>query len=239
MKDIAIAASQVSSAGLAAVWARENTREALWDAMKRKEVYATTGTRIQVRVFGGFDFVEGDQYRPSFAKYGYENGVPMGGDLPAASKPPGEGGKPAPAGKAPGFIVHALKDVRNANLDRIQIIKGWSDAAGGLHERIYDVAVSDGRKIGEDGRCREPVKNTVSVEAASYSNSVGAPALGAYWQDPDFDPRQRAFYYIRVLEIPTPRWTTYDAKVYGVKVPEEAPASIQERAYTSPIWYTP
>lgn len=227
-RDIEVEAWQVSSAGLAGVWARENTREALWDAMKRKEVYATTGTRIRVRVFAGYDFEESDQFRPQFAKYGYAHGVPMGADLPTAT-----------AEQAPTFIVHALKDVRNANLDRIQIIKGWTDADGKNHERIFDVAVSGGRRIGEDGRCREPVGNTVSVEEASYSNEIGAPSLSGYWKDPGFDAAQRAFYYVRVLEIPTPRWTTYDARIYGVEVPEEVPDSIQERAYTSPIWYNP
>jgi hypothetical protein len=224
-----IYARQIASAGLAAVWSRENTREAIWDALKRKEVFATTGTRIRVRVFGGFDFTEDDMVRSDFAAYGYANGVPMGGDL-----------LDAPASKAPVFMIRALRDPDGANLDRIQIIKGWLDAdSGNTHERVWDVALSDGREIGPDGRGRESVGNTVSIREASYTNAIGAAALGAYWKDPDFDPDQRAFYYVRVIEIPTPRWTTIDAKVFGVELPEDVPPTIQERAYTSPIWYTP
>ena len=226
--DIEIEAWRVQSAGLAAVWARENTREALWDAMARREVFATTGTRMQVRVFGGWGFEAGDQDRPDMVKLGYANGVPMGGDIHGA-----------PAGKAPSFMVHATKDPNNANLDRVQIIKGWLDASGETHERIWDVAVSDGREIGPDGRCPTPVGSTVDVEEATYRNSIGAVELDAYWKDPEFDPSQRAFYYVRVLEIPAPRWTTYDAKIYDREIPEGAPTEIQERAYTSPIWYTP
>jgi len=223
-----IPARMIGAAGLAAVWARENTREAIWDALKRKEVFATTGTRVRVRVFGGFDFAQTDLTRSDFAKYGYANGVPMGGDLRAA-----------PSGKAPGFLIRALRDPDGANLDRVQIIKGWLDAAGETHERVYDVAVSDDRTIGPDGRCKTPVGNTVDVANASYTNAIGAPFLEAYWRDPAFDPAERAFYYVRVIEIPTPRWTTYDAKFFGVALPTDVPASIQERAYTSAIWYTP
>jgi hypothetical protein len=221
-------AAQTGAAGLAAVWARANTREALWDAMARKEVYATTGTRLRVRVFAGWDFTAADLQRSDFAAHGYATGVPMGGDL-----------RTAPAGKAPAFMVQALRDPDGANLDRLQIIKGWLDAAGKTHERIWDVAVSDGRAIGPDGRCQQPVGNTVNVAEATYTNAIGDAVLGGYWRDPEFDRAQRAFYYVRVLEIPTPRWTTYDAKLFGVKRPEDVPASIQERAYTSPIWYTP
>jgi hypothetical protein len=223
-----IYARQSSASGLAAVWARENTREALWDAMARKEVYATTGTRLRVRVFAGWDFTAGDLQRSDFAAHSYANGVPMGGDLTKAS-----------AGKAPAFMVQALRDPDGANLDRLQIIKGWLDAEGKTHERIWDIAVSDGRTIGPDGRCQQPVGNTVNVAEATYTNAIGDAVLGGYWRDPELDRSQRAFYYVRVLEIPTPRWTTYDAKVFGVKRPEDVPASIQERAYTSPIWYTP
>ena len=219
---------QTTAAGLAAVWARENTREALWDAMARKEVFGTTGTRLRVRVFGGFDFRPDDLTRSDFAKNGYAKGVPMGGDLQAP-----------PAGKAPAFLIRAVRDPDGANLDRIQIVKGWADAAGKTHERIYDVAVSDGRKIGADGRCTTAVRNTVDIANASYTNSVGAPSLDAFWTDPSFDPSARAFYYVRVLEIPTPRWTTYDAKFFGVALPKDVPPSMQERAYSSPIWYTP
>jgi hypothetical protein len=227
-KDIRVFAWQVSSAGLAAVWAKENTREALWDAMARKEVYATTGSRIGVRVFAGWDFVDGDQDRPDLAKIGYARGVPMGGDLASAK-----------AGQTPTLVVEAARDPHGANLDRIQVIKGWVDAKGQTHERIWDVAVSDGRRIGADGRCRKAVGNTVDVEEATYANSIGDAALRAYWKDPNFDPGERAFYYVRVLEIPTPRWTTRDAKVFEREIPKGAPASIQERAYTTPVWYTP
>jgi hypothetical protein len=221
-------ARQTSASGLAAVWARENTREAIWDAMARKEVYATTGTRIRIRVFGGFDFQPRDLHRSDLARYGYENGVPMGGDLLRA-----------PGNSAPTFLVQALRDPDGANLDRLQIIKGWVNADGELNERIWDVAVSDGREISEDGRCRTPVGNTVNVAQATYSNEIGAAVLAAAWRDPEFDSSQRAFYYVRAIEIPTPRWTTYDAAIFGVERPKDVPASIQERAYTSPIWYTP
>ena len=220
-------ARQTSASGLTAVWSRNNTREALWDAMARKEVYATTGTRLKVRVFAGYEFNETDLNRSDFATHGYEYGVPMGGDL-----------KVVPNIKAPGFLIRSIRDVDGANLDRIQVIKGWLDSDGKTHERIYDVAVSDGRAISSDGRCKTPVGNTVNVEAATYTNSIGAPFLQAFWTDPNFDPSQRAFYYVRVLEIPTPRWTTYDAKVFGVRLPDDVPPAIQERAYTSPIWYT-
>ncbi|MDH5426695.1 MAG: DUF3604 domain-containing protein [Nitrospirota bacterium] len=220
-----IFARMIGSAGLAAVWARENTREALWDAMERKEVFATTGTRLKVRMFGGFDYQESDLDRSDFAKYGYEKGVPMGGDLKRSTK-------------APTFMVRAVRDPDGANLDRVQIIKGWLDKNGKTHEQVYDVAWSDKRKPGKNGKL-PAVGNTVNVKDASYTNAIGAPFLQAYWKDPKFDAGQRAFYYVRVLEIPTPRWTTYDAKVFGVKLPTDVPASIQERAYTSPIWYTP
>jgi len=220
--------AQTLGAGLAAVWATENTREAIWDAMKRKEVYASTGTRVGVRVFGGWSFEEEDVQRPDFAETGYLNGVPMGGDLHTA-----------PSGQSPAFMIRALRDPDGANLDRIQIIKGWAEADGGTHERVYDVAVSDGRTIGSDGRCRQSVGNTVDIENAKYTNSVGDALLLGYWKDPDFDPGQRAFYYVRVLEIPTPRWTTYDAAFFGVERPDMVEPTHQERAYTSPIWYTP
>ena len=220
-------ARETSASGLAAVWARDNTREALWDAMARKEVYATTGTRLVVRVFGGFDFTAQDLERSDFAEQGYKRGVPMGGDLKSAS-----------AGKTPTFLVHAMRDADGANLDRIQVVKGWLDASGKTQEKVYDVAWSGDRKPGANGKL-PPVGNTVNVPEASYSNSIGAPYLTAYWRDPAFDPKLRAFYYVRVLEIPTPRWTTYDAKIFGVKLPTDVPASIQDRAYTSPIWYTP
>jgi hypothetical protein len=216
------------AAGLGAVWAKENTREAIFDAMKRKEVYGTTGSRIRVRFFGGWDYTKADfmSREPAFA--GYQKGVPMGGDL-----------KDAPHGKSPTFMVYALRDTIGGNLDRIQIIKGWLDKKGKTHERVYDVAVSDGRKIGRDGRCKTPVGNTVDAKTASFANTIGNSELGAVWTDPDFDPEQKAFYYARVIEIPTPRWTTIDAFRFGIPVPKGAPVSTQERAYTSPIWYTP
>ena len=218
---------QVSS-GLGAVWAKENTRESIFDAMERKEVYGTTGSRMAVRFFGGWDYTETDlkSREPAFA--GYQKGVPMGGDLLKASE-----------SKSPTFMVYALRDPIGGNLDRIQIIKGWLDENGKTQERIYDVAVSDGRKIEADGRCKKPVGNTVDVATASFTNTIGASELGTVWTDPDFNPGQKAFYYARVIEIPTPRWTTIDAFRFGVPIPEGAPVSTQERAYTSPIWYTP
>jgi hypothetical protein len=218
---------QSSASGLAAVWATDNTREALWDAMARKEVYATTGTRLMVRVFAGYDFVADDVQRHDFAKYGYQKGVPMGGDLANA-----------PAGKVPSLLIRALRDADGANLDRVQVIKGWVDAGGELQEKVYDVVWSGDREPGKDGKL-PPVGNTVDVADASYKNTIGTPLLLAYWKDPDFNAKQRAFYYVRVIEIPTPRWTTYDAKFFKVKLPDGAPTAIQDRAYTSPIWYTP
>jgi hypothetical protein len=217
-----------AASGLAGVWARSNTREALFDAMMRKETYGTTGTRMLVRVFGGWDFTADDAHLPDFAEQGYNRGVPMGGDL-----------KAAPAGKSPTFLIRAMRDTDGANLDRLQVIKGWLDAGGKQHEKIYDVAVSDGRKIGADGRCKTPVGSTVDVPNATYKNTIGDPVLGAYWKDPAFDAKERAFYYVRVIEIPTPRWTAYEAKRYSVKMPANVPMTTQERAYTSPIWYSP
>jgi len=216
-----------SASGLAAVWAADNTREALWDAMARKEVYATTGTRLLVRVFAGYDFVADDVQRHDFAKYGYQKGVPMGGDLSTA-----------PEGKAPAFLIRALRDPDGANLDRLQVVKGWMDETGDLQEMVFDVAWAGDREIGADGKL-PPIGSTVEIAGASYKNSIGVPLLLAYWKDPEFDTKERAFYYVRVIEIPTPRWTTYDANFFGVEIPEGAPPSIQERAYTSPIWYTP
>ena len=220
---------EAAASGLAGVWARENTREALWDAMSRKEVYASTGTRLVVRVFAGWDFEASEVHRPDFAKQGYARGVPMGGDLTKA-----------PAGKAPKFMVRALRDADGANLDRIQVVKGWLDKDGKSQEKIYDVAVSDGRKIGKDGRSKTSVGNTVNVENASYTNTIGDAVMAAYWEDPEFDPAQSAFYYVRVIEIPTPSWLAYDKKVFGeIDVPASAVMKQQDRAYTSPIWYTP
>ncbi len=225
---LSILVKDIAASGLAAVWARENTREAIWDAMNRKEVYATTGGRMQVRVFAGWDFEPEEIQRPDFAREGYKRGVPMGGDLFRA-----------PEGKAPVLMIRALRDFDGANLDRIQVIKGWLDDKGELHEKIYDVAVSDGRKIGADGRCKTPVGSTVDIANASYTNDIGAPLLLSHWQDPDFDPDARAFYYVRVIEIPTPRWTAYDAKFFNVEMSDDVEMTVQDRAYTSPIWYTP
>jgi len=218
---------QVTASGYAAVWATDNTREALWDAMQRKETYATTGPRVIVRFFGGWDFDANDAQTRNPAIAGYEKGVPMGGDL-----------RDAPAGKAPTFLVAALKDPIGANLDRIQIIKGWLDAKGETHEQVYDVVWGGDRKPGADGKLPS-VGNTVDVANATWTNTIGAPELLKVWKDPNFDPSVRAFYYVRVLEIPTPRWTAYDAKYFGIKMPPEVPMVHQERAYTSPIWYTP
>ena len=216
------------ASGLGAVWAKDNTREAIFDAMERKEVYGTTGSRMSVRFFGGWEYTENDLKSREPAFVGYQKGVPMGGDLTKA-----------PSGKKPTFMVYALRDPIGGNLDRIQIIKGWMDKDGETHERIFDVAVSDSRKINADGRCKTPVGNTVDAKTASFTNTIGASELTAIWEDPDFDPKQNAFYYARVLEIPTPRWTTIDAFRFGIDIPEGAPVSTQERAYTSPIWYKP
>ena len=216
-----------TASGYAGVWATENTREALFDAMKRRETYATTGPRMIVRFFGGWDFDANDAQTRNPAIAGYEKGVPMGGDL-----------RDAPAGKAPTFLVAALKDPIGANLDRIQIIKGWLDAKGETHEQVYDVVWGGDRKPGADGKLPS-VGNTVDVANATWTNTIGAPELLKVWKDPNFDPSVRAFYYVRVLEIPTPRWTAYDAKYFGIKMPPEVPMVHQERAYTSPIWYTP
>ena len=218
---------QQAAAGYAGVWATENTREAIFDALKRKETYATTGPRMTVRFFGGWDFTADDARSRLPAGVGYAKGVPMGGDLTRA-----------PAGKSPTFLVTALKDSYSGNLDRIQIIKGWLDKDGRTHEKVYDVAWSGGRKVGANGKV-PPVGNTVDVAKATWTNTIGAPELGTTWKDPDFDATQPAFYYARVIEIPTPRWTAYEAIRYDVKMTPDVPMTTQERAYTSPIWYTP
>ena len=218
---------QQAAGGYAGVWATENTREAIFDAMKRKETYATTGPRMTVRFFGGWEFSEDDAVSRLPATVGYAKGVPMGADLPKGT-----------AGKPPSFLVAAMKDPLSGNLDRIQIIKGWLGADGQTEEKVYDVAWSGDRKPGADGKL-PPVGDTVDVASATWKNTIGSPELIAAWVDPDFDPSEPAFYYARIIEIPTPRWTAYEALRFGVKMDDNVPMVTQERAFTSPIWYTP
>ena len=215
-----------SASGYAAVWAKENTREAIFEAMQRREVYATTGSRISLRFFGGWDFDAGDAAKPHAVRIGYRKGVPMGGELGKASK------------RAPGFMLIAMKDPHGANLDRVQVVKGWRDASGVLHEKVYNVAVSDNREIASDGRV-DPLSATVDLDSATYLNAIGEAQLSAYWQDPQFDPAEAAFYYARVIEIPTPRWTAYDAARLGKTINAADPRIVRDRAYSSPIWYIP
>ncbi|MEM6675587.1 MAG: DUF3604 domain-containing protein [Planctomycetota bacterium] len=219
---------EYTTPGLVAVWARENTRRSIYDAMAMRETYATTGTRIRVRFFGGWEFDESDAQGRDLAFTGYTKGVPMGRELGAVPD----------AGGAPSFLVYALRDAMGANLDRVQVVKGWLDAEGQTREKIYDVAWSDEREPDANGVV-PPVKSTVELTIPSWTNTVGAAELGTVWTDPDFDPTERAFYYARVIEIPTPRWTAYDAVRFGVDLPAEIPLTVQERAYTSPIWFTP
>ena len=220
--------SSYNAAGYAGVWAAENTREALFAAMKRREVYASTGPRISVRFFGGWDYQQDDAFKPNLAAVGYGKGVPMGGDLTQA-----------PEGQSPRFLIRAVKDPDGANLDRVQVIKGWHDKHGELHEKIYSVALSDQRKKNWRGKVKS-VGNTVDIKEAYYTNTIGDPELAVVWTDPGFNKDELAFYYVRVLEIPTPRWTVYDAKFFNLKdIPDEVPLITQERAYTSPIWYSP
>jgi hypothetical protein len=219
---------EMSAGGIAGVWATANTREAIMAAFKRKEVYATTGPRIALRVFGGFSFTSADANARDIAAVGYSKGIPMGGDL-----------SNAPRGKAPSFLIHAVKDPISGNLDRVQVVKGWLDSAGQTHERIFDVVWSGNRKLDASGKLRA-VGSTVDLKIPTYTNTIGATQLAAVWTDPAFDPTQRAFYYVRILEIPTPRHSTYDAVALGIDVSEtKQAATIQERAYSSPIWYTP
>lgn len=217
---------QVAS-GLAAVWAKDNTRASLFDAMDRKEVYGTTGPRMTVRFFGGYDFSDSDLRTREISTVGYLKGVPMGSDLPVAA-----------AGETPSFLVAVLRDPIGANLDRVQIVKGWLAADGNTHEKVYDVAWSGDRVAGSDGKV-PAVGSTVDPATATWTNTIGAAELIAVWEDPEFDAAQRAFYYVRVLEIPTPPWYLYDAVRFGSDIAPEAPTEQQERAYTSPIWYTP
>ncbi|SDK45225.1 Protein of unknown function [Aliiruegeria lutimaris] len=226
--DVAILGWEQAASGLAAVWAAENTREAIFDAFERKEVYATTGSRIGVRFFGGWDYTVEDltSRMPAFA--GYERGVPMGGNLPTAPE----------GANAPTFMVFALKDPIGGNFDRIQIVKGWMNADGETEEKVFDVVWAGDRAPDAEGKL-PPIGSTVEVERATWTNTIGAAELGTVWTDPEFDPTQPSFYYARVIEIPTPRWTAYDAFRFGAEVPDESPMTTQERAYTSPIWYTP
>jgi hypothetical protein len=217
----------VGSAGATAVWAEENTRASIFDAMKRKETYGTSGPLIRLRFFGGWDYADDLTSDGEFVKKAYDNGVPMGGDLAAMLE----------GTEGPTFAVQALKDPQSGNLDRIQIIKGWVER-GKARERIYDVALSDDRTVGKKGKVA-PVGNTVDIGKATYTNDIGDTQLSVVWTDPDFNPKQRAVYYVRVLEIPTPRWSTYDAAKLGVQPSKAVPATIQERAWSSPIWYTP
>ena len=268
-----------SASGLAGVWATENTREALWDAMKRKEVYATTGSRIKVRMFGGWNFKPGDDQHSGYVALGYEKGVPMGGELhgdPQAAavrkayktgktsksevigflgysrNAPGEApvndagqdyigiaAEVAKLQKSPTFLVVAMKDPIGGNLDRVQMVKGWRDSEGELHEKVYDIVWSDNRIQDPITNKLPPVGNTVNIPEATWTNTIGDVQLSTVWQDPNFDGGEQAFYYVRVLEIPTPRWTAYDANRFGVEMSPEVPMILQERAYTSPIWYTP
>ncbi len=219
---------EMGASGRVAAWAEENTREGIFAALKRKEVYATTGPRIALRTFGGFNFAARDADARDIAAVGYTRGIPMGGDLTAA-----------PEGRAPSLLIHAAKDPLSGNLDRVQVVKGWIDRRGEVHERVYDVAWSGNRRIGPDGKL-PAVGNTVDLATGLYSNSIGAVQLATVWTDPDFDPRQSAFYYVRVLEIPTPRHSLLDAIALGIPVEQTGqPATLQERAYSSPIWYTP
>ena len=209
--------------GLAVVWAEENSRDSIFAAMQRRETYGTSGTRPGVRFFGGWDYPTDLPTHANMVEIGYRDGVPMGGDLAQTD-----------TSDAPRFLVAASKDALGANLDRVQIVKGWIGPDGKQH----DVTWSGGRKVGADSKL-PPVGNTVDVKNANWTNTIGASELGTVWTDPDFDPAQSAFYYARVLEIPTPRWVVYDAFRFGVEIPEEAETTHQERAYTSPIWYTP
>jgi hypothetical protein len=222
-----IAGWQQVASGLAAVWSKDNTREAIFDAMERKEVYATTGSRMTVRFFGGYDFSDADATNRLPAEVGYRKGVPMGGEL---SK--------APSGERPNFLIAARMDPMSGNLDRIQVVKGWVNSEGNSMEKVYNVAWSGDRKLKKDGSL-DPVGNTVDIKNATWTNTIGVPELITVWEDPDFDPVQKAFYYVRVLEIPTPRWTAFDAKFYNLNPGPEVQMTTQERAYTSPIWYNP
>ena len=217
----------LSSSGYVAVWAKENTREALFDALLRKEVYASTGPRIALRFFGGWNYEREDLIQSDFVQRGYLGGVPMGGEL-----------TDRPEDVAPVFILKAARDPLGANLDRMQVIKGWIDPEGNRREKIFDVALSSKSRLLKGGDVLA-VGNTVDPSTATYKNNIGAPELSAFWEDPEFNPKESAFYYVRVLEIPTPRWTTYDAAFFQLEAPRGSPLTVQQRAYSSPIWYMP
>ncbi len=219
---------KLAASGYAAIWATENTREALFDALERKEIYATSGPRIALRFFGGWEFKDQHALASDLAKQGYTLGVPMGAELPQG-----------PEGAAPRFLVHALKDPDGANLDRVQVVKGWLDAKGNAQEQVYNIALSDQRVVDKLTGKAPVVTSTVDVEHATYGNSVGASSFSVVWEDPDFSPDVPAFYYVRVIEIPTPRWTTYDARRFDLDLPADIPRVTQERVYSSPIWYQP
>jgi hypothetical protein len=219
---------KASSGGLTGVWAEENTRNAIFAALKRKETFATTGTRIRVRMFGGWSFAPGAVEKSDWVKTAYAQGVPMGGDLPT---------RPA-AARAPTFILQATKDPDGANLDRIQVIKVWLEG-GDYKEKVFDVVLSGGRKINPKTGKAPAVGNSVDLATGAFKNTVGAAAFSTVWRDPDFDPKKPAVYYARVLEIPTPRWTTLLAIKNHLPLSTEVPATIQERAWSSPIWFTP
>ncbi|MFK7908318.1 MAG: DUF3604 domain-containing protein, partial [Chitinophagales bacterium] len=219
-------AKYMSAAGLAGVWAEENTRDAIYEALERKETFATSGPRIKVRFFGGWDYSEGSFSTDDWVKNAYQKGVSMGSDLTKTSKD-----------ESPSFLVWAVKDAEGANLDRIQVVKGWVDAEGKTYEKIFDIVWSDNRELDAKGKL-PPVGNSVNEKEATYTNDIGAVTLQSVWKDPEFDAAQSAVYYLRVLEIPTPRWSTYDAKAMGISPPKDVDKTIQERAWSSPIWYT-
>lgn len=239
--ELSLMVKDLGASGLAGVWATDNTRESIWDAFARREVFATTGSRLSVRLFAGWDFTEADLLSPDWVQLGQERGVPMGADLIPLSNSSSteDAGLGDRDDIAPTLMIMANRDARGANLDRIQVVKGWVTSDGKLKERIYDVAVSDGRTIDADGRCDTPVGSTVDLERARYSNTIGAPQLATVWRDPDFDESLTAFYYVRVIEIPQPRWPAYDMAWFGNEAPEGTELTVQDRAYTSPIWFTP
>ena len=222
-----LAARDQSPGSLAGAWATSNTREAIWDSIYNREVFATSGTRIRVRFFGSWNYPRDLHTRSDRITVAYRDGVPMGGDLESAAKD-----------SSPRFLIAASKDPLGANLDRIQIVKGWIDAQGNQRDKVFDVDWSGDRQPGKNGKLPS-VGNTVDVKTATYRNSIGDSQLASVWQDPEFDPTVPSLYYARVIEIPTPRWTTYDAVRAGLPLPEDAPATIAERAWSSPIWYTP